>query len=188
MTTRQNVNQHSLYFWAIVAEGHLLNELTTLKQLAADQFGSQHALRSPAHITLIQPIRLSPEKLASTSSFIQKIAGERNPFHIQLKGIRGFPPKVVYVDVDRNQELQALQHELMCAFNEHKLLKSGTLKSFQPHVTLAFRDLSEDRYEAALHFFDKMNLNYEWTAQRISRLKHHPDGWQIEESVNLYMT
>lgn len=185
MTDHLEVKQHPLYFWAIVAEGQLLNDLTLLKQLAADEFGSQRALRSPAHITLIRPIRLSPEKLATTRQFIQKIAAETNSFHIQLNGINGFPPRVVYVDVDLNPALNALQHDLMLAFQEHQLIKTSTVNIFHPHVTLAFRDLSADQYEPALRFFDKMNLNFTMSAHAITRLRHHPDGWQIEESVGL---
>lgn len=176
---------HPLYFWAIVAEGQLQNDLTSLKQLAADQFGSKHALRSPAHITLIQPIRLAPEQLTLTRQLIRKIAGTVNPFHIQLNGISGFPPRVVYVHVEQQEDLNALQHQLMLAFQDNDLLKSTGLHAFRPHVTLAFRDLNADQYEPALLFFDRMNLNFMWFAHSIVRLRHHPDGWQIEESVAL---
>lgn len=185
MTAHQETKHHPLCFWAIVAEDPLLHELTILKQQAADRFGSQHALRSPAHITLIQPIRLSPEKLALTSPIIQKIAGELNPFRVHLNGVSGFPPRVVYVDVVPHSELNALQYELRKAFQEYQLIKATSQSSFHPHVTLAFRDLSEDRYDEALHFFDQMDLNFMWSVQCITRLRHHANGWQIEESVDL---
>lgn len=171
----------TLYFWAIVAEGHAQTELTRLKQLASNQFGCHHALRSPAHITLIPPIRLTAAKCDELTPAIRQVAERIQPFQVRLKGINGFAPRVVYVDVQPCNQLDQLQERLLAAFDLHDLIKNDSLNPFRPHVTLAFRDLHEDQYDVVLEFFRGMEICFDWSVFRLSRLHYHMDGWKIDQ-------
>ena len=88
-----------LYFWALVAKEPNQSKITRLKEEAAHRFHSSRALRSPAHITLIPPLRLSPAQLESLQEDFCEVALCTPPFNLDLTGVNGFPERVVYIHV-----------------------------------------------------------------------------------------
>ncbi|MCF8237831.1 MAG: 2'-5' RNA ligase family protein [Saprospiraceae bacterium] len=174
-----------MYFWALVAEGELQSRLTSLKHIARDEFQSQRALRSPAHITLIPPVRLTDQACQQIERRIASVALQAAPFILQIDGVKGFSSRVIYADVVEHQELVDLQHRLDAAFREECPGHRIKHHSYRPHVTLAFRDLDPKIYPLALAYFQNLGLHFEWPCRHISRLKHHQDHWEIDHQVLL---
>ena len=53
----------SLFFIAIMPNKELEEEVYAFKKYMASHFGAQHALKSPAHITLIPPFKWDLAKI-----------------------------------------------------------------------------------------------------------------------------
>lgn len=171
-----------LYFWALVAKEPNQSKITRLKEEAAHRFHSNRALRSPAHITLIPPLRLSPAQLESLQEDFCEVALCTPPFNLDLTGVNGFPERVVYIHVHPHNTLDHLVTRLeairFSRFPHHKRVYS----TFTPHVTLAFRDLSPDLYPSALRYFQSMDLEFDWKADSLSRLILLEDGWYVDHN------
>ncbi len=177
----QKKQKADLYFIAIIVGAEFGEEVTKIKQLFASRFNSNHALRSPPHITLHMPFKWRADKinhlLGELSVFVEGI----KPFQIALDGFSSFPPRVIYIDVKYSDKLEHLQKEVQnVAHNRLKLLNSNYKnQAFHPHVTVAFRDLSKKEYQAAWKEFAEQKINHRLTACQIALLKHNGKSWDV---------
>lgn len=158
-----------------------------MKELAWNRFHSRRALRSPAHITLVPPLRLSEQDRDVIENRITSIAAHTPRFDLCIRGVNGFPPRVIYADVMPHPTLMDLHHEIQSVLEQEKIGNSLKVYPFRPHVTLAFRDLAPDRYPDALSFFQELDLQFHWPVHRISRLRHYQDHWKVDHAVYLHI-
>ena len=86
-----------LYFIAIVPPEKIQQEITELKKVIANRFGSSHALNAPPHITLHMPFRWKDKKVDKLWHTIHEINDQLKPFEIELKEFDFFEPRVVFV-------------------------------------------------------------------------------------------
>jgi 2'-5' RNA ligase len=88
--------------------------------------------RSPAHITLLPPRRLTVP-LETASSLIGTIVRQRPPFAVELSKVRLFPEtNFLYLDLT---EGDSLIHHLHTALNQSDLADREEFE-FRPHLTL----------------------------------------------------
>lgn len=124
------------------------SEIEALKQELFEQFGLKGALRSPSHITLHRPFEWKEEKESVLIDTLQKF--ETGPaFKLELKNFNCFSPRVIYVDVLKNEFLVELHKRLKYYAQENlKLLNEvEDMRGFHPHATIAFRDLRKNKFE-----------------------------------------
>jgi 2'-5' RNA ligase len=135
---------HKKYFIAIVLKDELLAKAEHLKNELFNKYGLKGSLRSPAHITLHRPFQWKEEKENEIINALEQF--ERfNQFELQLNNFGCFEPRVIYIDVKRNDNLSAFQKKLARhAASKLKLLNEiDDLRGFHPHITIAFRDLKK---------------------------------------------
>lgn len=135
------------YFIAIVIPEPFLSQIEGIKNDLHEIHGLRGALRSPAHITLHRPFEWKEEK---EPELIQKISSFRFPvsFPLELKDFAFFEPRVIFVNVVKNDALYQL-HDALTAFAKKELRlfnESDDLRGFHPHVTVAFRDLKKPKF------------------------------------------
>ncbi|MEJ2584098.1 MAG: 2'-5' RNA ligase family protein, partial [Robiginitalea sp.] len=97
-----------LYLIALVPGAELRTRIRSLKEEMKRRFGSSHAMKSPAHITLQMPFR-RPE--AFEDGLIQSLEmfGREQPvFDLPLQGFDCFPPRVLFVKVENQEAVAAL--------------------------------------------------------------------------------
>lgn len=145
------------YFIAIVIPEPLFTEIEAVKQNLFNEHGLKGALRSPAHITLHRPFEWKEEK---EELLIEKLRNFKfnSDFKIELQDFAWFEPRVIYVNVQPNEQLFEL-HSLLTshAKQELKLFNEvEDLRGFHPHVTIAFRDLKKPKfYELQKMFLER---------------------------------
>ncbi len=132
------------YFIAIVPPEPVLQSITELKESICKNYGTKGALRSPAHVTLHMPFSWEEEKEERLFSALQTFRYS-NSIAIELNGFNCFEPRVVFVNVKHNNELMALQTQLVkcCKQQLHLFNQAEDLRGFHPHITVAFRDLKK---------------------------------------------
>lgn len=166
------------YFIAIVPPENVLLKIEAVKENLFREFGLKGALRSPAHITLHRPFEWKAEKEEELISALKEFRFNEQ-FLIELKNYNCFQPRVIYIDVVKNDALNNLHSELK-KYARHNLQlfnEDNDLRGFHPHVTVAFRDLKkqlfyklwEERFKAARfegHFdftgFSLLRLEKKW--------------------------
>lgn len=169
-----------MYFIALVAPEEINAAVLRLKHWFRDQFGCTVALKSPAHITLIPPFWMKPELEEDMANSLVSFCQAREPFEIMLSNFSAFRPRVIYVDVLKNERLENFYtHFSECFFSENKYQLKKDDRPFHPHVTLATRDLYKKAFYKAWEIFSARKFEAQWMADSISLLRHNKKNWDV---------
>jgi 2'-5' RNA ligase len=160
------------YFIAILLPEPILGQVESYKQYLLKQFNLRGALRSPAHITLHRPFEWKAEKENVLIETLQKFDFSTG-FNIELQNFNCFSPRVIYVDVLKNEKLEELHTNLKYfAQNNLKLLNEvEDMRGFHPHVTIAFRDLRKNKFEEVWNTFKEKTFAAKFDYTGFSLLK-----------------
>jgi 2'-5' RNA ligase len=175
---------NNMYFVAIVCPKEINDKVLALKNWMKEKFGCVVALKSPAHITLIPPFWYHKEKelLQSLASFKTEIIAPV----ICLKDFSHFGKKALFISVEKNAELQKIQKEIVTHFMDSF---PGHIKkeerAFQPHVTIANRDIKPSDFYTAWSHFSEKHFDEQFQGDKISLLKLQEGKWVIIENILL---
>ncbi len=179
-------DNRSLYFVAIVPPEPIRSELTGLKNWMFEEFGSKAALRSPPHITLHMPFKWKhhKEKLLETS--LKNLASTISTFEVQLHNFNCFEPRVIYVDVEKNEQLASLRNEVMrLSRQEWKLDLPKDLRGFNPHITIGFRDFKKPQFYKAWEQVKNKPFSAAFSINSLVLLKHNGTHWEEHKKFEL---
>ena len=169
---------HSLYFVCILMPDQVGMEVTAIKEEIATKFGSSYALRTPPHITLIAPFEFPDEQIETVTQLQDEALWGYNAFDLQLKDFGAFGNRVMYINVVRNAMLDAIYTQVVKAYKQ--LGKNiDASKDFNPHATIANRDLTQARFERAWPAFVNRQYNATFKVSEIHLLKHIEGRWQL---------
>ncbi|HEY8513037.1 MAG TPA: RNA 2',3'-cyclic phosphodiesterase [Cyclobacteriaceae bacterium] len=168
------------YFIAIIPPSPVYEEALKLKEYFRDTYNSKASLNSPPHVTLHMPFRMKEKKEAELIEKLARFAEDRQSFHLTLRNFSCFSPKVIFIDVETNPELHALQQELHRYCRTELNLYNATYKEqpFYPHLTLAFRDLKKPNFEKAWQEFRDKEYRADFAVDTITLLKHTGKLWK----------
>ena len=171
----------SLYFIALIPDGLFREEVTKIKQYIQENYQSGHALRSPAHITLHMPFKWRDDRVDRLTRTLADFSNKRPHCTIELEGFGSFPPKVIFIQVMENPELNALQHDIVRTAAKKLKLENAQYKNrgFNPHMTVAFRDLKPAMFRQAWEEFRHRELVHSFEVRSIFLLKHNGKTWEI---------
>ncbi|MEH1780080.1 MAG: 2'-5' RNA ligase family protein [Nostoc sp.] len=172
----------SRFFVALLPPQDIQDYANQIKQYFADRYTSRGALKSPPHMTLQPPFEWADANLPLLEASLKEFASGQQPVAITLKGFDAFAPHVIYINVVKSQELLTLQADLM-AYTESNLGvvdKVSKSRLFAPHITVAFRDLTKQNFKAAWPEFEKRQLHFEFTTDKLTLLLHDGRRWNIK--------
>ncbi|WP_017316310.1 2'-5' RNA ligase family protein [Mastigocladopsis repens] len=171
-----------LFFIALLPSQEIQDYANQIKQYFADQYASRHAQKSPPHITLQPPFEWVDVNVPKLEKCLGDFACRRESVPIVLNGFAAFAPRVIYINVDRTPELQALQADLMAHLESNLEIvdKVGKTRPFAPHMTVAFKDLTRQNFKAAWSEFEKRPLYFEFTASCLTLLLHDGKRWNVK--------
>jgi 2'-5' RNA ligase len=168
------------YFVAVIPNYPISGILYDMKEKMALNYGTKAALRSPAHITLHMPFKKEENKESLIADALSQAVSGFTPFQVQLKNYGCFPPKVLFIDVLKSDELAALQksvarhtRQLLYQFND-----THRNRGFHPHITIAFRDLKKAAFIQAWENLQHESFEMEFTVNSIWLLKHNGTQWE----------
>ncbi len=180
----------SRFFVALLPPQDIQDYANQIKQYFADRYASSGALKSPPHITLQPPFEWTDANLPLLEASLKEFAREQQPLAITLKGFDAFAPRVIYIDVVRSQKLLTLQADLM-TYTESNLAivdKVSKTRPFAPHMTVAFRDLTKQNFKLAWPEFEKRQLHFEFTVDKLTLLLHDGKRWNIKSEFGFLAT
>lgn len=173
------------YFIAIVLPEPIQEIIEGVKQDLFKHHNLKGALRSPAHITLHRPFEWKEEKenhLLDTLKHFQPGPA----FEIGIQNFGFFEPRVIYVDVLPNPELQFLHEKLVRYAKKelHLFNEAEDLRGFHPHVTVAFRDLKKPLFYMLRERFLNETLEGQFQCKNFSLLKLNAK-WEVLHSFDI---
>ncbi len=170
-----------LFFIALLPDEGIQKEVTEFKTYAAEHFRSSRALRSPPHITLIPPFRWPGDRVEELYAALEPFASEEKPFRLRLNGFGCFPPRVIFVEVERKGELLGMQRRLEACLAASLALAFNSRHDYNPHMTVAFKDLQRRVFPEAWAYFSQQKYQREFIARAITLLQHDGRRWQVHE-------
>jgi 2'-5' RNA ligase len=168
------------YLIAIVPPEPIASDVLKLKEYFRDSYDSKGSLNSPAHITMHMPFDWRADREEELVVIFREFTAKHTPFPIELDGFGSFPPRVIYINVKRNQSLLDNQANLIrhCKKNLKLLNALYRDEPFHPHVTIAFRDLKKDRFQEAWKEFESKPYLAAFEYSHLSVLKHDGKFWR----------
>ena len=170
----------NMYYIAIVAPEKINQQVLKWKTYFKDHFECTVALKSPAHITLIPPFWMKEESENDLVNAIKDFSITKNKFEITLKEFAAFKPKVIFVDIVKNETLIDLYRSFTdFIYSENKFPIKKDDRAFHPHITLATRDLYKKAFQEAWEIFSKKKYEALWMVCGISLLRHNKKNWDV---------
>lgn len=175
------------YFVAIVPPSPIYEEILEQKVYFKTQYNSKASLNSPPHITLHMPFRWEEQDEENLIGHLKSFAVENPTVTIHLNDYSSFPPRVIFINVEITPELENLQKNLRRYFKRRLNLFNANYKElpFQPHITLAFRDLKKPNYQKAWEEFVRKKYDETFVANKIALLKHSGSVWEVYKEFDL---
>lgn len=167
-----------LCFIALVPPEPLKEKVRSLKEEIRRKYGAKRALRLPAHITLQPPFKIESPQLPLLHDTLRDFACCQHSFAIKLKGFGAFPPRVIYIEVANPAPLKNLQKELL-ELLKRDLLPDGDPREFRPHITLATRDLPQNKFRHAWEEFRNREFYMTFKTKGIILFEHNGKTWDI---------
>ena len=175
--------QQELYFIALIPSEPLKSEVTSIKKGIEQNYQSKASLKSPPHITLHMPFQWKSKKFEVIEQTLLELASKTQPFTVELDNFSAFPPKVIYIDVQGNESLDALKKAMAeASLQTWKLFDRVETRPFHPHMTVAFRDLKKVEFYKAWELYKDKSFKKQFIADGFTLLKHNGKFW--EEFMN----
>lgn len=179
--------KEKLYFIAIIPPTPIYEEALGQKEYFKKHYNSKASLNSPPHITLHMPFKWREKDEEKLEQQLHEFTRGQNPVSIRLDNFSSFPPRVIFINVVMNQDLENLQKNLQRYCKKALNLFNANYKElpFRPHLTVAFRDLKKPSYQRAWDEFKVKDFKAEFIADKVALLKHNGRVWKIHEEFNL---
>lgn len=143
----------------------------------AEKYNSSRQLKIPVHITLIPPFRYENEGKV-IKAFEETTDQQKINKNIELKGFDHFREKVLFVAVNKSQDLDQLQLSIHNGISNMLDLKwPEHYQSYHPHITIANRDLTPNAFLKAWPIFKDRPYTRTFQLKEICLFKHIDGKW-----------
>ncbi len=169
-----------LYFIACLLNKHAAQAVRELQDVMCSEFGVCRSLNSPPHITLIPPFWMAIEGESTLEELLQNHEDEGAV--IQTRGISHFEDRVIFVDVERNQELELLRSALYESLSA-MAIKVRLRPKYYPHITLGHK-IPKDKFPHAWEHFRNQRVSWTINVSGPFVLVHRDGRWHVLNSDN----
>ncbi|NMM50189.1 2'-5' RNA ligase family protein [Marinigracilibium pacificum] len=176
----------SLYYVACLVSSPVKEEIMAFMKEIERMTGAKHAQKSPPHITLFPPFKMKSDNENQVIKHLKEICKDISPFEVRVNGVSGFAPRVVYVNPVKNMELSDLRDSILTGLEESLgiIADRNTKKPFNPHITIANRDLKKEDYSFVIDYFKKIQFERTYSQNNLSLLKHNGKFWDVYDTIS----
>lgn len=176
----KNSNEANLYFLAVIPPKPILGECQAHKDHFFEKYNSRASLNSPPHVTVHMPFKLKESKEDQLIAEVGKTLTNVGSFQLQLNGFDHFGQRVIYVKVEDSEPLLNLFLEIRKMMKTNFNIFNADYKNrgFNPHITLAFRDLKRESFKQAWPEFENVVYKKAFEVKNLTLLKHDGKKWQ----------
>lgn len=168
-----------MYYLALVLPPPLNEKILYWKKYMLEKYNCKVGVKSPAHITLIPPYWMNPEKEEELLRDTDDIARTAQPFVLASNNFSAFKPRTIFVAVKESEALQQLKkttEQFFCS-KEYGIKKEN--RPFHPHITIATRDLHKKDFQEVWPVFEREIFEEEWLVDALSVLRHNKKNWDV---------
>lgn len=182
--------RENLYFIAIVPSKKVCDEVTAFKNDFAIRFQSKKALKVIPHITLKAPFKLPGSLHTQLLEWFNSLKITTPSFKTRLENFGAFKNRrspVVYAHPVSNASLDTLQKEILSGFrnNYPQIPVSNPELEFNPHITVAYRDLQPALFNKAWEEYGIKKYSASFVVTNFHLLQHDGKAWNIISTFSL---
>lgn len=168
----------NLFLVCLVPPISIVEDIDEIRTYISEKFNVHESLKRPAHITLYPPVKLS--SLEAENRFFKALGDAlfNIPFTQVLKNFSSFPEHTFFLDVERNEGIINLEKQIRTALLPLKLQEKRDTNKFNPHLTLAFKDLKPPVFKQITEEFKDRKFKREFPVSSFSVYKHQNKRWQ----------
>jgi 2'-5' RNA ligase len=176
----------TVFFIGICPPHPLEKEIHGLKEKIRQKHGVQGGFRSNAHITLQMPFNMATKKVDAFISDFKEFLEIQNPIEIKLNDFGNFEPRVVFIKIVDNTQLDSLQESVEKFMKQFQVFNSTHKNNgFHPHITIAFRDLKKPTFYKIWNEFKERQFQAAFLADSVTIFKHNGKSWDVFKELKL---
>jgi 2'-5' RNA ligase len=172
----------SLYFIGIVIPGYPAKAIRQLKRDFSDRYQTRHGLDTLPHITLQPPFRETEDAIEDIARKLEDLAKSMLPFDVELDGFGALVNRVLFIKVGRQPALNKLYLNTIAICSR---VVADTERPFHPHITIAHRDLTPDKFAKAWPEYKDRPFKASFKCKSISLIVQR-DGFWVEARSNAF--
>lgn len=176
-----------LFFLAIIPPSPLFGSIEELKKTVARDYGTEHVLTAPAHLTLVPPFPFEEDLFSLLQKEITAVTQDFRPFSVILDGFQFFEPKVLFLHVLQNRSLRVLEKQLReRLFSSFPSVEWKPPVRFHPHISLATKIPNDGTFFQIQKEYSTKKFHADFPVSTIALLewKNH-DHWEVRKSWKL---
>jgi len=184
---KPNSTEKRLFFIALLPPLQVQKIAQAMKEEFANLYHSKNGLKSPPHITLQAPFKWPINQINLLRENLEKFCQNQTSIPIILDNFGSFKPRVIYINVEKTTELLKIQQELSLnlASNLNIIDHRSKNRAFNPHLTLAHKDLTPRNYDQAWEKYQDKTIHFEFIVSELTLLLHQDRKWEIYQQFQL---
>ena len=168
------------HFVGVLLPDDLTLTLEDCRRYMNEKYGCRSGHGTPIHVTLVPPFKLSEEySTDDLARALEKNVLSRNfGFVAHVDNFDAFGDRTVFAKVSVDEKWTRLRDETVKAIlNACPGTTKKDMRPFQPHATVANRDIPEDASADALEALNEMNLVEDFPVDGITIFERRGDRW-----------
>lgn len=190
---KQNNNKNfpqQTHFLGVLIPEDITLTLEDCRRYMNEAYGCKSGYGTPIHVTLVPPFHL-PEEY-TTADLVQAIEKDVLPQAAQMKfdahidNFDAFGDRTIFAKVIRNEKWTALRDKVLAAvLNAAPGCTKKDQRPFQPHLTVANRDIPAGVSADALEVMNELNLVEDFPVDNITIFERKGGKWEVAWSGEL---
>jgi methylated-DNA-[protein]-cysteine S-methyltransferase len=168
------------YMIALMPPPDLSEEIHNIRKEFSEKYNCIKALAPPVHITLQAPFKMDAGMEQAVIDILNPIAYYQEPFEVKMENFGAFPDnKVVFIAVEKHAVLRTFQRNLVSRLKKAEVPAVNYSMSFHPHITIGYRDIPAEHYEAARAEYEEKHFRGNFRAGSFFLWKRVNNKWTV---------
>lgn len=183
---KRNTFPEQTHFIGVLLPEDITLTLEDCRRYMRESYGCKSGYGTPVHVTLVPPFRLPKE--FSTSDIAEAIADtvatKGLGFAAKIDNFDAFGDRTIFAKVVCGEKWTNLRDEtLRCVLRVCPGCAKKDSRPFQPHATVANRDIPEGASTKALEALNGMGLREEFPVDGITVFERNGGRWEAAATV-----
>lgn len=185
---RQNNFSQQTHFIGVLLPENITLTLEDCRRYMKEAYGCKSGHGTPIHVTLVPPFRLPDEY--STADLVRAIEKDVLPkdleFTAHIDNFDAFGDRTLFAKVLADAEWTKLRDETVRAvLSDCPHCTKKDQRPFQPHATVANRDIPAGVMTEALQVMNEVNLVEDFPVDNITIFERDGGRWKAAVTMNL---
>ena len=178
-----------MIFIGVVLPQELTQRLEGYRRYMNQQYGCRSGHGTPIHVTLVPPFQPDDNCTAAdlASAVTQMVTDKKwHKFNAKINGFDAFGDRTLFAKVLPSTVWTALRAAL---YSTVSIASPGAVRKdtrpFQPHITVANRDIPPGASTEALEYLNQLELKATFPVDNITIFERQDKHWVIKFSVSI---